>query len=57
MTKDDPVVQRVREARRKIAEKVGYDQHKLLEWARGVETRHQARVVGFQPARKRHTPR
>ena len=52
MMKDDPVVQRVRDARHKIAEKAGYDPNRLLKWAKQIEAQYASRVVGFTPAHK-----
>ena len=37
MPKDDPVVQRVRAARREIVAECGCDAHSLLEWAKQIE--------------------
>ena len=56
MTRDDPVVQRVREARRQIAQRCGLDKHKLLEWAKQIEAQHRDRVVGYDRARKPKDP-
>jgi hypothetical protein len=50
--KDDPVVQRVRDARHKIAQKAGHDRSKLFQWAKQIESQHAERVVGYQPAHK-----
>jgi hypothetical protein len=53
MTKDDPVVARVREARRRIVERCGGDTHRLLEWAKRIEATRRDRVVAYEPpARK-----
>ncbi len=48
MSQDDPVVQRVRAARRKIAEQCGHDNHRLLEWARRIEAANPGRVVRLE---------
>lgn len=47
MTTDDPVVQRVRQTRQRIAEQCGHDPHRLYEWAKRIEAEHLDRVVGF----------
>lgn len=51
MTQDDPVVQRVREARRQIAAECDYDAHKLYLWAKEREAELGDRVVKFEPSR------
>jgi hypothetical protein len=48
MIQDDPVVRRVREARRQIAERHGQDARALYEWAKQVEKQHLERVVGYE---------
>jgi len=53
MNHDDPVVQRVREARRRIAASCDYDLHKLYEWAKQIEARYKDRVIGLEEFRKR----
>jgi hypothetical protein len=50
MTQDDPVVQRVREARRQIAAECDFDLHKLYLWAKGQESQFGDRVVHFEPS-------
>ncbi len=53
MAKDDPLVERVRSARRKIATECGNDVHRIFEWAKKIEAEHRARVTGYtQPSRK-----
>jgi hypothetical protein len=53
MAKDDPVVARVREARRRIAERCGGDTHRMLEWAKRIEATRRDRVVSYErPPRK-----
>ncbi len=47
MTQDDPVVERVRAARRRIVEQCGGDPHKIYEWAKRMEARYQDRVVTY----------
>ncbi|MBI5762212.1 MAG: hypothetical protein HZA51_01670 [Planctomycetes bacterium] len=51
MTQDDPVVQRVREARRQIAAECDFDAHKLYLWAKEREAELVDRVVKFEPCR------
>ncbi len=48
MPKDDPVVERVRAARREIVERCGRDPHSLLEWAKTVEAERPHRVRGYE---------
>ncbi len=51
-TKDDPVVERVRAVRKRIVRRCGGDQHRLLQWAKRVETTGRYRTAGFaKPAR------
>ncbi len=50
MTQDDPVVERVRAARRRIVERCGFDRQRLYEWIKKFEAQHQDRVVGFDRA-------
>ncbi len=52
MSRDDPVVERVRAARRAIAEECGHDLHRLYEWAKKIEAEHRDRVVGYERLRK-----
>ncbi len=52
MTKDDPVVQRVRATRRLITAQCGNDMHQLFEWAKQIEATCRDRVVGFNPKEK-----
>ncbi len=52
MKKDDPVVERVRAARRQIAAQCQYDGHRLFEWAKRIEAAHRDRVVGYEPPAK-----
>lgn len=54
MTKDDPVVERVRATRRRILERCGGDSHRLFEWAKRIEERHRKRVVSYEPPKERH---
>jgi hypothetical protein len=53
MTKDDAVVERVREARRQIVERCGKDKHRLLEWAKRIEATQRNRVVAYEPPSRR----
>ncbi len=50
---DNPVVERVRAARRKIVEECGGDIHALGEWARKIEAERPDRVRGYETDRKR----
>ena len=52
MKVDDPVVERVRDARRKIAERCAQDRHRLYEWAKQIEAQQRQRVVGYDRARE-----
>ena len=52
MAEDDPVVARVRAARRKILEECGGDMHALFERARKWQAEHLERVVGYETDRK-----
>jgi hypothetical protein len=49
MSKSDPVVERVRAARREIAMQCGNDPHRILKWAKKIEEAHRALVVGYTP--------
>jgi hypothetical protein len=49
MSKNDPVVERVRAARREIAMQCGNDPHRILSWAKKIEEAHRALVVGYTP--------
>jgi hypothetical protein len=48
MTPDDPVVARVRAARRRIVAQCGADPHKLYEWAKQMEAQYKDRVVSYE---------
>ena len=48
MAHDDPVVKRVREAGRKIAEQCDFDPHKMGEWLRKVQAQYADRLVGYE---------
>lgn len=48
MFKDDPVVQRVRAARREIVARYGRDAHSLLKWAKKIEAEYPQRVRGYE---------
>ena len=52
MAKDDPVVERVREVRRRIAARCGQNPRKLFEWAKKIEAGQSKRVVGYGNHRK-----
>ena len=47
MARDDPVVERVRSARRDIFARCNNDSHPLLLWAKRIEAGHLARVRGY----------
>ncbi len=57
MSRDDPVVERVRAVRRKIVEECGDDIHALGEWIRKVQAEHPERVVGYETDCKRKAER
>ena len=46
--KDDPAIQAVRDARRKISESVGHDPQKLVEYYRQRQERHRDRLIHRQ---------
>ncbi|MFH0983076.1 MAG: hypothetical protein V2A79_16275 [Planctomycetota bacterium] len=52
MKADDPVVERVRAARRQIAERCGQDHHRLYEWAKQIEAQQRERVIGYERPRE-----
>jgi hypothetical protein len=52
MSKDDPVVQRVRSARREIASACGNDLHALLQWAKKIEAECPERIRGYERGRR-----
>ena len=57
MTDDDPVIARIRAARRKIfLEDCEGDPHKLYEYAKRLEAEHPERVVGYERPGKRNAP-
>ena len=47
--KDDPTIQAVRDARRRISKTVGHDPRKLVEHYRQLQERHRDRLVS-QPS-------
>ncbi len=51
MPKDDPVVERVRSARRKIVGECGKDAHSLFEWAKRIEAECPERVRRYEQTR------
>jgi hypothetical protein len=53
MTKDDAVVERVREARRRIVERCAGDKRRLLEWAKRIEVARPDRVIAHEPPDRR----
>ena len=52
MKKDDPTIQAVRDARRRISASVSHDPRKLVEHYRQLQERHRDRIVA-QP--KQHS--
>ncbi len=56
MSKDDPVVQRVRSARREIAAGCGHDPHALVEWAKKIEAEYPGRLRGYEGDRRKPCP-
>jgi hypothetical protein len=44
-TKDNPVIERIRSTRRKIAQRCGYDVRKLGEYYMELQKQHKRRVV------------
>ena len=48
---DDPVVERVRAARREIVAECGGDLHTLHEWAKKIEAECPERIVGYETDR------
>ena len=48
MPKDDPVVERVRAARREIVAECGYDFRALYEWAKKIEAQHPERLRSYK---------
>jgi hypothetical protein len=44
MTKDDPAIKAVRDARHRISELVGHDPRKLVEHYRKLQERHRERL-------------
>ncbi len=57
MRQDDPVVERVRAARRAIVNRCGQTSHRVYEWAKQIESQNRDRVVGYEEPQKRgHLP-
>jgi hypothetical protein len=52
MTKDDPTIKAVRDARQRISASVGHDPRKLVEYYRQLQERHRERLV---PRPTRHS--
>lgn len=52
MTPDDPVVERVRSARRRIVERCGFDRKRLYAWIKEFESKHKERVIGYEPGKR-----
>ncbi len=55
MTKDDPTIQAVRDARCRISAMVGHDPRKLIEHYRQLQNRHRERLVS-QPTQQSEHP-
>ena len=53
MTKDDAVVERVRAVRQKIVDRCCGDKHRMLEWARRLESENRSRVVRYESTMNR----
>jgi hypothetical protein len=51
MMKDDPTIQAVRDARRRISAMVGHDPRKLVEYYRRLQERHSDRLAAQPPQR------
>ena len=49
MRKDDPTIQAVRDARRRISAMVGHDPRKLVEYYRQLQERHRDRLAAQPP--------
>ncbi len=47
MSRDDPTIERVRAARRKIFEECGCDLHALYEWAKKLEAEFPERLASY----------
>jgi hypothetical protein len=54
MTKDDPSIKAVRDARHRISAMVGHDPRKLVERYRELQKRHRGRLVS-QPTQRSGT--
>jgi hypothetical protein len=50
MMKDDPTIEAIRDARRRISAMVGHDPRKLVEYYRARQERHKERIVGRSPS-------
>ena len=48
MIQDDPVVERVREARRQIWAQCGWDPHRVLEWAKRIEAETPDKIIRYE---------
>ena len=56
MSRDDPVVERVRAARRRIVAQCQGDAHKMYEWAKAIEAKYADRVVGYDTIKRPAPP-
>ncbi|MFQ5503009.1 MAG: hypothetical protein ACE5EQ_12040 [Phycisphaerae bacterium] len=56
MTRDDPVVERVRAARRRIVAECQGDAHKIYEWAKAIEAQYPDRLVGYDTLKRPTEP-
>ena len=52
MTEDDPVIERIRDVRRRIVAECEGDPHKIYEWAKQMEARYADRLVGYEDLNK-----
>ena len=52
MTRDDPVVERVRAAHRQIVAQCQGDAQKIYEWAKAMEAKHADRLVGYDAIKR-----
>jgi hypothetical protein len=55
MSKDDPVVDRVRSARRKIVARHGRERGGLLRWAKKIESERTELLRGYRQEEKKKT--
>lgn len=55
MCEDDPVVARVRSARKQISKECGNDPRKLLAWAKKIEAKYADRIQNYEQKSRRKT--